>query len=436
MTHGESERYNKVCQVIEGFLSNAEAAESIGVTVRHLIRLKKGVKKKGIKAVIHGNRGRRPAHAISDKLKEKILKIAYKPELKNVNFSHFKDLLEEIEGICLSIPTIGKILKSGGINSPKKRRRPKHHRSRPRKEHIGDLVLVDASPHAWLEARGPKTSLIAAIDDASGKILGAVFRCEEDSAGYFTVLEQMIAAHGIPAAIYSDRHSIFVSPNWSKLTIEEELSGKEVALTQMGRAMAELGIIHIKALSPQAKGRIERLWETLQDRLVIEMRLANVSTIGQANEFLVAYIPKFNAHFAVTPQSQEAAFRTAPGKKVFKKILCHNEIRRATSGSTISYKGVHYQLIDKKKRVVPLRPRCLVTIHELLDGTLIATYKEKSYKLKEFEILKPLQSYAPISSINQFNRKNSGKKPAADHPWRRNVRTEKKSNPIVKEVLV
>ena len=161
------------------------------------------------------------------------------------------------------------------------------------------LVQMDASPFAWLEGRGPSMSLHGAIDDATEMVPGLYFRPEEDTLGYVHFLKQIVKKHGIPKSLYSDGHTIFFSPKHGKLSIEEELAVRKVNLTQFARAIEQLGIGHIRALSPQAKGRVERLRGTLQHRLMVELRLAKATTLEEANEFLVGFIDRFNSRFAV-----------------------------------------------------------------------------------------------------------------------------------------
>ena len=215
------------------------------------------------------------------------------------------------------------------------------------------LVQLDASPFDWFEGRGPKLELHGAIDDATSKVLALYFRPNEDLRGYLEVLERMTADYGIPRAVYTDGHTIFFSPKKDKLTIEEELAGKQVALMQLGRVFEELGMSHIHARSPQAKGRIERLWGTLQGRLKIEMRIEGISSIEEANEFLPGFIEKYNKQFAVEPADPESAFAAPMAKGKMESIICLREERTAT-GSTISYYGQKYQLVDEKGNILSL----------------------------------------------------------------------------------
>jgi transposase len=426
MSRREIRRYEVISKAEEGYLTVGEAAEMLSLSERQVKRLKKGAKQKGTEAFIHGNRGRRPATSIKDTIREEVIKRALLPEYAGVNDSHFRDLLEERERIVLSRSSVRRIRRAAGILSSRKHRRAKRHLSRPRKAQAGLLVQVDGSPHDWLEGRGRSMCLVAIIDDASSKVLGATFRQEEDSDGYFTVLEQMAARYGLPLAIYSDRHTIFVSPKSGRLSIEDELAGKTVPLTQVGRALEELGISHCKALSPQAKGRIERLWGTFQDRLVIEMRLAGVKTLEEANTFLPDYVEKHNKQFSVAPQELETAFRKAPAKKVLMQILCRHKKRQASNGSTISYEGRTYQLVDTSKTVVPLVPKAQVTLLLHRDGPIRACYLDKVHELQSLEVKKPEKQATHDFQLTP----RKAHKPAADHPWRRTQINPKKREQI------
>jgi hypothetical protein len=258
-------------------------------------------------------------------------------------------------------------------------------------------------------------SLHGLIDDATGKILALHFRPHEDLFGYLQVLRTMADNHGIPRSLYSDRHSIFFSPNKDKLSIEEELAGVKVPLTQFGKALHELSINHIPARSPQAKGRVERLWGTLQSRLVIEMRLDAVSSIEQANAFLPGFIRRFNQHFAVVATDPVTAFKTAPPANLLDQIISFREERKASNGSTISFSGKVYQLIDDQGSIVALSPRSKVSVRLHLDGSINALHHGFLYDLKEY--VKPLNAEYDAKDSKNVERKKFI--PAADHPWRR-----------------
>jgi len=301
MSRKELNRYEVITRANSGIITVEEAAEALGITERQVTRLRNGVKKDGAAALIHKNRGKPTMRAISEEVKQKV-EALYKSEIyTGANFLHFVELLAEHENIHLSYTTVRKTLNNAGIQSPKKRRVSKAHRTRKRKAQEGMLIQIDATPYEWF---GGKTqySLHGGIDDATNNITGLYMTKNECMHGYFEIMRQTIETKGIPISTYTDMHSIFRSPKADKLTIEEQIAGKQVNDTQFGRAMRELGITLIPARSPQAKGRIERLWDTLQSRLVIEFRRHNIKTVHEANAFFCDYITKFNDKFAISPE--------------------------------------------------------------------------------------------------------------------------------------
>lgn len=224
----------------------------------------------------------------------------YRTKYYGSNNRHFSELLQEHESLSLSVSSVRRILLSQGIKQAKPCRRVKAQQPRERKPQAGMLWQIDASPYAWLEDRGPELTLHGIIDDATGTVVGAVFRPTETREGYFSATKQAIEQYGIPLGIYSDRHTIFRSPE-ETLTLEQELAGGTAPLSQFGKAMADLEITHVKAMSPQAKGRIERLWGTFQDRLVIELHLLGINTMAEASRVLPGLIQKHNLRFAIPP---------------------------------------------------------------------------------------------------------------------------------------
>lgn len=422
----EAKRVFVIEQVLSGKLTVRQAAQLLGLSERQVKRLKGGMQKEGVAFLAHKNRGRKPSHAVPKSVCDKVIQLAQN-EYRNASCEHMAELLAQYQDIVLSARTVRRILTKAGVHNPHSHKTARRRRSRDRMPKEGLLVQCDASPFDWLEGRGPKMSLHGAIDDATGKILGLYFRLQEDTMGYLHVLWQVLNNHGVPHSLYSDRHTIFFSPKTDKLSIEEELAGKKVPLTQFGRALDELGIIHIPARSPQAKGRVERLWGTLQHRLVIELRLAGISTLEEANALLPEFIARFNARFATEPADPEPAFRPAPSPQKLMRIICLKEERKASNGSTISYGGRSYQLIDSRGIVALLRPRSKVVVLTHLDGSLSALYQDRLFALKFFcppSIANTEQELG--QSKPQHKTPHGTKKPAPDHPWRRTPRLSAK----------
>lgn len=415
LSQKEARRLYVIEQTIAGNLTIRQAAELLKLSCRQVKRLKKGVAISGAASLAHRNRGRKPKHAVTTEVRDTIVSLAI-GIYKDASCEQMAELLAEHHGIVVSPRSVRRILHAAGIPLKYARKPAKKRRSRERMPAAGMLVQADASPFAWFEERGPMAALHGIVDDATGKILALFFRPTEDLRGYFTALLQMLANFGAPRTFYSDRHTIFFSPKKDKLSIEEELAGKQVALTQFGRALSELNIGHTPARSPEAKGRVERLWETLQGRLVIELRLAGISDIEAANAFLPGFIAKFNARFGKEPAVLESAFAPCPAKDVLDRIVCLKYSRKASGGSTISFMGQTYQLLAKTGSVLPLSRGAKIEVLTHLDGTLSALYNGKPYELRVFQV-----SAAPVPQASDRAKKSPPKtpySPSATHPWR------------------
>jgi transposase len=262
MSHTEQRRAWVITRLLGGELTVAEATELLGLTERSIRRLRARMEREGPAGLVHGNRGRISPRRLDAVTGRQILELAA-GEYAGLNDSHLTDLLAEREGITIGRSSLRRLLREAGRPSPRKRRAPKHRSRRDRMPKEGLLLQTDGSRHDWLEDRGPRLTLVGYIDDATGRVTGAVFRDQEDSAGYLEALATTIRHYGVPGAIYHDRHTIFEPPEAEPLTLEEQLVDARVP-TQLGRTFLELGIGSVKARSPQAKGRIERLRGTQQ----------------------------------------------------------------------------------------------------------------------------------------------------------------------------
>jgi len=409
MTDKEMARLIVAERLIEGEITVKGAAAVLKLSTRQVKRIKKKVRLNGPGATVHGNRERKPVNAVDDKTKDLVVELKTK-KYGGTNFSHFAELLAEREDIIISRPTVHRILRDAGIASPKKKKKIRAHRYRKRKDCPGMIVQLDASPYRWLG--GEDLNLHGAIDDASSNILGLYLCKEETLEGYFEVARQMIGGPGIPISTYSDKHTIFFSPK-DKLTIEDQLEGRTSANTQFSRAMSELGVSMIPAGSPQAKGRVERLWGTLQDRLIQEFSLNGIKDVESANKFMKKYIKKFNRRFSVVPKG-EPVFRKL-GKAInLDYILCSKILRKLDGGSAFSYRGKYFQLVSGGK-VAATIPRSKVSV---LTGNIIgikAEYSGKVYSVARLEAL-PKVASDHIKAKPKTGR--LPKKPAASHPWR------------------
>ena len=310
LTTREQSRIQVLNGVIERQVSLVEAAELMRVSERHAWRLLATYRKEGAAGVAHGNRGRRPSTATSPETQEQVRALA-KGRYAGFNHSHLTELLAEREGVRLSRSTVRRVLLAGGVRSPRRRRARKRYLRRERYPQEGMLLQIDGSRHDWLEGRGPRLTLIGAVDDATGTVPFALFREQEDAHGYLLMLKEIIERRGVPMALYSDRHSIFQRSPQEVESRDEQLQGRREP-TQFARALEELGIKLILAHTPQAKGRVERAWDTFQDRLVSEMRLAGAATIEEANRMLGDFLPRYKRRTVAVHDRASATLSGGP----------------------------------------------------------------------------------------------------------------------------
>lgn len=395
-------RFSVISKVIDGHLTIAEAASSLGISERQILRLKKGVIVDGAAFLIHKNTNRKPKHALDHLLVKKILSLKQSEPYASANFVHFQELLQRQEDITISYSALHSTLTQAGIKSPKKRRRFKPHRRRKRKPQAGLLIQMDATPFEWFST-SDKFALHGAIDDATGTIVGLYMTKNECLHGYWQVIHQVLLTHGIPVSLYTDRHAIFLSTIASKLTVEDQLAGRLVNDTQFGRAMNELGISLIAARSPQAKGRVERLWQTLQSRLPVEFKIAGVSTIDDANEFLARYIPVFNASFSVAPDNDQSAFRPLPPNLHLDTVLCVKLKRSVDAGGVFSFYNRHFKVTtDQGLPLLP--PKARITV--LVSPSLGIKVQFKNTLFDVLPYIKAKTITEPTTSVHSLDKKH------------------------------
>ena len=356
-------------RVVAGRLTIPEAALLLGLSERSVWRLKSRFVAAELDpaALAHGNAGRVAAHRLDPALTSRVVSFA-RDGYAGINDTHLAELLAEREGISLSRSSIRRILRRAGIASPRRRRAPAYRARRERRAAAGMLVQLDASRHRWFGAGGPPASLHSAIDDATGEVLAAVFRAQEDAAGYFTLLRQILTTRGAPLAVYSDRHGVFWRSAREREAIDEELLGRREP-TQLGRAFAECDIELILANSPQAKGRVERLFGTFQDRLVSEMRLAHVADLKSANVFLGDYLARHNGRFAIAPLDPQPAWRALREGLTPESVCCFKYSRIVGGDNTVRLDGVVLQL---PPRVRGSWASLRVELRQYLDGSFSA----------------------------------------------------------------
>lgn len=353
-----------VHQVLEGHMTNGAAALVLGRSVRQVKRLLVRYRTAGPAGLVHGTRGRVPWPAVTPELAAQVVELA-RGRYAGLNQQHFTEHLAADEGIVVGRTTVRRILLGAGVTSARPRRAPAAHRRRERMAQEGMLLQADGSRHHWLGAAGPELTVVAMIDDATSAVLGAVFREPEDGSGSLLVLEPIVRRYGIPQALYVDRHGIFQQNTRAPLTIAEELAGGR-APTQVGRVLGELGIRHIAAHRPQAKGRIERWWGTGPDRLVAAVRLAGVTSLADAHRVLGDYLPQHTARFAVPPTEPGRAYLAAPPDLNLAHVFCLKQARVVRADNTITFEGQAIQLLGTPARRGWARSR--VEVHERLDG--------------------------------------------------------------------
>jgi len=427
----EQRRLVVLNQVEVGRMRGREAAEVLTLSMRHVRRLLAAYRKEGAQALAHGNRGRRPRNALDEGLKEEVVELA-RSTYAGCNTQHFTELLAEWEGINLSRSSVRLILLGAGIRSPRKRRAPKHRSRRERYPREGMLLQIDGSRDDWLERRGPYLTLVGAIDDATGKVPYGLFRDQEDTQGYTLLLRQIVESHGIPQALYHDGHGIFERSKREAESLEEQLMGRREP-TQFGRIMEELGIISITSRSPQARGRIERLWGTFQDRLKSELRIAGAKTSEEANRVFLDFLPRFNQRFAVPAKEAGLAYRKPPEGFNPDEVFCFKYQRTVGLDNVVRFGEHRIQIIPTNGRLSYAKAK--VEVQERMDGSLAVYYKGQCLATR------PAPPEAPLLRARNFKRampggSESGEakivtaarkpsppkapwKPGPDHPWRR-----------------
>jgi len=358
-----------------GALGVGSAAELLGVTPRQVRRLRARFRQHGFAAVIHGNVGRSPANRTDPALRQRILALAgLQGKYHDLNVCHLQETLAgPREQIAIPRSTLDRLLREAELTQQGTRDTPVHRRRRLRRPAEGMMLQIDASPFDWLEDRGPKATLIGAIDDATGKVVCLLFRPTEDQVAYLLRLRSIALGYGLPMSIYHDRHTILRSPK--QPTLEEQLAG-HAPMSQIQRVMAQLGIESIAAYSPQAKGRIERLWGTLQDRLTKELRLANTTNLEQANAFLPAFIARYNARFAMPPQDPHCAWIPLPQDLDLNYYFAIRDTRKVRADHCISFAAHLLQLLPQRNG--PSLVNESVAVHVVPEGQIYLYHGKRS----------------------------------------------------------
>jgi len=415
MSTTELSRLEVMQRVAEKRLSQKEAGEMLGVSVRQVKRLLKGYRRDGASGLISQQRGKASNHQLSEGVKQKVLDFL-KEKYQGFGPTLACEKLVEVEGLHISAESVRQMMISERLWKARKERKVIVHQMRERRACFGELVQIDGSPHAWFEQRGPSCTLLVAIDDASGKLVGLLFVDQESFHNYARLVKPYFEQFGKPVAFYSDKHGIF--------RVNQPSVGKEAGLTQFGRAMQNLDIAILCANSPQAKGRVERANQTLQDRLVKELRLQGISNLAQANAYLPEFMADFNRRFGVAPRSQHDAHRPLATTENLAHILAWQEPRTLSKNLTVQFKKVVYQ-IQTDRPTYALR-NTQVTVCEDGIGQVTVLYKGKPLA---FSIFHQQEHQAEIVDTKEVDlalqNQRKAYKPAPDHPWR----TDRLSHP-------
>ncbi|MDH5253170.1 MAG: ISNCY family transposase [Nitrospira sp.] len=403
MSVKELRRVHVLRQTMEKKLTQVTAGTLLGLTPRHIRRLLARVKQAGDQGLAHRGRGKPSNRRIPETVKAKALKLCEKP-YGDFGPTLAAEKLTERHGITVSAETVRGWLLATGVTHFQRRKRP--HRSwRERKAHVGALLQLDGSHHDWFEGRGPRCVLMAYIDDASSRVYARFYEYE-GTIPAMDSFTRYVQRYGIPLAIYADKHSTYQSP--APPTVEDQLAGVKPT-SQFGRALRELGVELIPAHSPQAKGRVERLFQTFQDRVIKEMRLADVSTLEAANQFLKGYLPIYNQRFSVQPAQPTDLHRPRPARRELERSLCIQTTRCLRRDWTVAHHGQLYQVRTNVRAAH-------VIVEERVDGTMRMTHNGRPLN---YHAIPARPERVAVSPKAQVPRRPV--KPTSAHPWRKRL---------------
>jgi transposase len=401
MSYGEVKRLKALQSVIDRHITQHTAATMLGLSERQVRRLVKVVREQGDSGIVHASRGRPSNRRIPEEVRGRVLSL-YQGRYPDFGPTLATEKLLECDGIKISDETLRRWLVEAGIWK-KKRKRSSYRQWRQRRECFGQMVQMDGSHHDWLEGRGPKLVLMGYVDDATSRVYGR-FYDYEGTLPAMDSFKRYVETYGLPMSVYLDRHTTYKSPR--KLTEWDEAEGIEF-LSQFERALKELGVEVIHALSPQAKGRIERLFGVLQDRLVKEMRLRGIKTKEEANAFLEEYLPRYDERFRVCPANETDAHVKLPRHVDLDRYLCIKTERILRKDNTIALDGRLYQIEQRGGKKVVVEERIDGSMLMFSNGTPL-TYKEITER--------PQKEVVPKTDLRKRNRPQ---KPSKDHPWKR-----------------
>jgi hypothetical protein len=419
MSQKELKRLHVIHKVIEGSLTQVRAGEIISLSERQIRRIVKRIEAEGAKGIQHRSRGERSNRKTPKKLVERVRHL-YQAKYQGFGPTLTAEKLSELEGITVSKESVRTWLMESG--QWQKRRKVRTHRHwRDRKNCFGEMLQLDGSHHDWFEGRRPKCVLMAYIDDATSRVYGRFYEYE-GTIPAMDSFKRYIRKYGIPMSVYMDKHTTYKST--AEPSIEDEINGT-APLSEFGRALTELEVEIIHAHSPQAKGRIERLFKTLQDRLVKEMTLRGINTIEEANRYLDTYLSVHNKRFAVRAKEQDNLHREIPQGLPLDKVLCIRTVRTLRNDFTIAHNGNLYQ-VESSVRAKE------VTVEERVNGSMLITLNGVRLEFRQITE-RPEKQQKPAAKP----RRSSAHPPSANHPWiKSNGRLFRKMRGQVKRAIV
>jgi transposase len=401
MSMKEVRRLPVIQQVMARTLTQHQAGAMLGVTDRQVRRLLHRLRTEGEKGLVHRGRGHASNRQYAPRLKARVLRL-YTTHYGDFGPTLATEQFAVRHGIVLSAETLRRWLRAAGVTHFQRRPRP-HRAWRARKSHVGELLQLDGSHHEWFEGRGPACVLMAYIDDASSRVF-ARFYAYEGTVPALDSFQRYVTRYGVPLALYADKHTTYKSP--AEPTVQEQLAGAN-PMSQFGRALRDLGVELISAHSPQAKGRVERLFKTLQDRLIKEMRLAGIATLADANRFLPAWLARYNRRFAVQPATATDLHRPLTVDMDVRSVLAVKTRRVLRRDWTVAHGGQLYQIQDRLRATH-------VIVEERVDGSLRILHHDRplTYRpilTRPHAVVPPKPRRVPRPPIT----------PRPDHPWNR-----------------
>ena len=408
MSAKELSRLEVMQRLSEKRMSQKGAGEILHLGKRQIKRLLKSYRKQGAVGLVSKHRGRKGNNRLSESVKKQGLNLL-KTKYQGFGPTLAHEKMVEKDKLQLSVESVRKIMIEEGLWKPRKVTKVVVHQMRERRACVGELVQIDGSPHDWFEGRAEACVLLVFIDDASGKLLQLLFVESESFFSYCTAADGYFRQHGKPVAFYSDKHGIF--------RVNTPSLGQGDSLTQFGRAMRELDIQIICANTPQAKGRVERVNQTLQDRLVKEMRLLGISSMAEGNAYLPEFMTDFNQRFAVEPRSSVNAHRTLTAKDDLATILTWQEQRSVSKNLTVQFEKVVYQIQTKRPSYALRNAHVTVCVNVQQQVTIL--YKGKPLEHSIYHQQAKKSEVILAKDLDATLKERIYAKPAPDHPWRK-----------------